>query len=111
MPAIRFLVLVLSKGRVVMQNIPLSTRALVRLATAAVNEQIAAIWNYKVQWSTATFDTELRTLEQQDTWLAAHSDAYPALVIVAGREVLAYGALAPYRARQPTAQPSKMPST
>jgi len=82
-----------------MQNIPLSTEAMVRLATAADNEQIAAIWNYEVQWTTATFDTELRTPEQQEAWLAAHSDAYPALVIVAGRKVLAYGALSPYRAK------------
>lgn len=52
-----------------------------------------------VQWSTATFDTELRTLEQQEAWLAAHSDAYPALVISADREVLGYGALSPYRAK------------
>ena len=82
-----------------MQNRPLSTGTLVRLATAADHAQIAAIWNYEVQWSNATFDVELRTPEQQDAWLAAHSDAYPVLVIVTGREVLAYGALSPYRAK------------
>jgi L-amino acid N-acyltransferase len=71
--------------------------ALVRPATVADNAQIAAIWNYEVQWSTATFDTELRTPTQQEAWLAAHSDAYPALVVVVDRDVLAYGALAPYR--------------
>jgi len=72
---------------------------LVRSATAADNTQIAAIWNEAVQWGTATFDTELRTPAQQEAWLTAHSDAYPALVIVANREVLAYGALSPYRAK------------
>lgn len=77
----------------------MSPGILVRSATAADNAQIAAIWNYEVQWSTATFETELRTPEQQEAWLAAHSDAYPALVIVADREVLAYGALSPYRAK------------
>ena len=80
-----------------MQHIPLHTGALVRLATAADNGQIAAIWNYEVQWSNATFDTQLRTPEQQEAWLATYNDAYPALVIVAEREVCAYGALAPYR--------------
>lgn len=99
MPAIRFLLWALPKGNVEMQNIPLTTGALVRLATAAENEQMAAIWNYEVQWSTATFDTELRMPEQQEAWLTAHSDAYPALVIVTGHEVLAYGALSPYRAK------------
>src|SRR5262245_16703353 len=80
-----------------MRNTPLQTGALVRLATAADNAQIATIWNYEVQWSTATFDTQLRTPEQQEAWLTAHGDAYPALVIVAEGEVCAYGALSPYR--------------
>lgn len=82
-----------------MQNISLRTGAIVRLATAAEHEQMMAIWNYEVQSSTATFDTELRTPEQQEAWLAAHSDAYPALVMMVDREVLGYGALSPYRAK------------
>ena len=82
-----------------MQNIPLPSGALVRLATAADNAQIMAIWNYEVQWGPATFDTALRTAEQQEAWLAAHSDAYPALVISTDREVLGYGALSAYRAK------------
>jgi L-amino acid N-acyltransferase YncA len=72
---------------------------LIRAATAADNAQIAAIWNDAVQRSTATFTTELRTPAQQEAWLAAHSDAYPALVIVVAQEVLAYGALSPYWAQ------------
>jgi len=77
----------------------MSTGAMVRVATGADNAQIAAIWNYEVQWSTATFDTELRTPAQQEAWLVAHSDVYPVLVIVVDREVLAYGVLSPYRAK------------
>jgi L-amino acid N-acyltransferase YncA len=67
--------------------------------SAADNTQIAALWNEAVPWSTATFETELRTPAQQEAWLTAHSDAYPALVLVADREVLASGALSPYRAK------------
>jgi phosphinothricin acetyltransferase len=73
--------------------------ALVRYATAADKAQIAASWNYEVPWSTATFDTELRTPAQQAAWLTAHSAAYPALVIVADYTVLAYGSLSPYQAK------------
>ena len=80
-------------------NISLETKATVRPATAADNEQIAAIWNYEVQWTNATFDTDLRTPEQQAAWLAAHSDAYPTIVIAMGQEVVAYGALSPYRTK------------
>jgi phosphinothricin acetyltransferase len=75
------------------------TQVTIRFATAADNTQIAAIWNYEVQWSTATFDTMLRTPEQQAEWLAAHNDAYPAIIIAIGQEVAAYGALSPYRTK------------
>src|SRR5262245_10907609 len=97
LPAI--VVAVVPQESVPMQNIPLRTGALVRLATVADNEQMRAIWNYEVQWSTATFDTALRTPAQQEAWLATHSDAYPALVISVDRAVLAYGALSAYRAK------------
>ena len=73
-----------------MQPIPLSTGALVRLATAADNEQIRAIWNYEMQWSNATFDAELRTLEQQEVWLAAHSE--PSVIATATTAMPAFRA-------------------
>src|SRR5262245_58293250 len=75
------------------------TQVTIRCATAADNAQIAAIWNYEVQWTTATFDTTPRTPEQQAEWLATHTDAYPAIVIALGQEVVAYGALSPYRTK------------
>lgn len=69
----------------------------VRDAVEADLDQIAAIWNHEVLWTDATTDTEPRDEVAQREWLARHTGAYPAIVAVAGDEVLAYGALSPYR--------------
>jgi phosphinothricin acetyltransferase len=72
---------------------------LVRLARASDNAPIAAIWNYEALATTATTDTEPRTGAAQRAWLRAHGAAYPVVVAADGDEVLAFGALAPYRPR------------
>jgi phosphinothricin acetyltransferase len=69
----------------------------VRDARPEDNHQIAAIWNHEVLRTDATTDTEPRDARAQREWLERHGGAYPALVAVAGDEVLAYGSLAPYR--------------
>lgn len=69
----------------------------VRDALEADLDQIAAIWNHEVLWTDATTDTEPRDGTARREWLARHPGAYPALVAVAGDEVLAYGSLSPYR--------------
>ena len=72
---------------------------MIRLARAADNAQIAAIWNHEAIGTAATTDTEPRSAEAQRAWLAAHTDEYPALVAAEGDEVVAFGGLAPYRAK------------
>lgn len=72
---------------------------MIRHARAADNPQIAAIWNHEALATAATTDTEPRGPEAQRAWLAAHTDDYPALVAAVGDEVVAFGALAPYRAK------------
>ncbi|MBI4172874.1 MAG: N-acetyltransferase [Actinobacteria bacterium] len=69
----------------------------VRDAVEADLDQIAAIWNHEVLWTDATTDTEPRDGVAQREWLVRHTGAYPAIVAVADDEVLAYGALSPYR--------------
>jgi L-amino acid N-acyltransferase len=73
--------------------------ALIRLAVASDSEAIAAIWNHAVLHTTATTDTEPRSLEAQRAWLAAHGPRHPVIVAVDGDEVVAFGALSPYRAK------------
>jgi L-amino acid N-acyltransferase len=71
----------------------------IRPATPRDNPAIAAIWNREVLETAATTDTEPRGPEAQQAWLAAHGPAYPVIVAVDGDEVVAFGALAPYRAK------------
>jgi len=69
----------------------------VRDAVEADADQIAAIWNHEVLWTDATTDTEPRDGRAQRERLARRTAAAPVIVAVAGKEVLAYGALGPYR--------------
>jgi L-amino acid N-acyltransferase YncA len=69
----------------------------IRPAVAADSEALAAIWNHEVLHTAATTDTEPRSLEAQHAWLAAHGPRHPVIVAVDGGEVVAFGALSPYR--------------
>jgi L-amino acid N-acyltransferase YncA len=70
---------------------------MVRAAVLADNAAIAAIWNHEVLHTPATTDTEPRSLAAQRAWLAAHGPRHPVIVGVDGDEVVAFGALSPYR--------------
>jgi phosphinothricin acetyltransferase len=71
----------------------------IRPATAADNPAIAAIWNREVLQSAATSDTEPRDPDAQRAWLAAHGPRHPVIVAAEGDEVVAFGALSPYRTK------------
>ncbi|MGE5623613.1 MAG: N-acetyltransferase family protein [Methanocella sp.] len=61
---------------------------------------VTEIYNAAVLTSTATFDTEPKTLDDRRAWLAAHGESHPVLVAVsAAGEVLAWGSLSPYSDR------------
>ena len=72
---------------------------MIRPATSRDNAAIAAIWNREVLATAATTDTEPRSAEVQAAWLAAHGPRYPVIVVEDGGEVVAFGALSPYRAK------------
>lgn len=61
---------------------------------------ITAIYNHAVLNSTATFDTEPKSLEDRRTWLAGHGEDLPILVALdeAG-EVAGWASLSPYSDR------------
>jgi phosphinothricin acetyltransferase len=71
----------------------------IRAAGPSDSQAIAAIWNREVMETTATSDTEPRTVEAQQAWLAAHGPRHPVIVAVDGDEVVAFGALSPYRTK------------
>jgi phosphinothricin acetyltransferase len=63
-------------------------------------EPIAAIYNYEVENTTATFDLVPRTIEAQREWLAARSGAFSAIVAYeSGAGVIGFAALSTYRDR------------
>lgn len=72
---------------------------MIRPATPADDEAIAAIWNHEVLHTSATTDTEPRGPEAQRAWLAAHGGRHPVIVAVESGEVVAFGALSPYRTK------------
>lgn len=72
---------------------------MIRPAAPSDSAAIAAIWNREVLETAATTDTEPRSVEAQQAWLAAHGRAHPVIVAVEGGEVVAFGALSPYRAK------------
>ena len=71
----------------------------IRPATPADNPAMAAIWNREVLQTAATSDTEPRAPEAQRAWLAAHGRRHPVIVAAEGDEVVAFGALSPYRTK------------
>ncbi len=71
----------------------------IRPATQRDAPTIAAIYNHYVRTSTATFDTQERSLPAQVAWLQDHADPYPALVAENADGVVAWGALSPWGTR------------
>jgi phosphinothricin acetyltransferase len=71
----------------------------VRGATAVDQRAILDIYNDAVLHSTATFDLEPRTWEEQQQWADEHRLPYRVLVAVVGETVAGWGSLSPFRAR------------
>ncbi|HLN51672.1 MAG TPA: GNAT family N-acetyltransferase [Thermoplasmata archaeon] len=60
---------------------------------------IAAIYNEAVRLTTATFDTEPRSLADQVSWLERHDAKYPVLVAELEGAVAGWAALSPWSER------------
>ena len=71
----------------------------IRPATDADAAAIAAIYNHYIRTSTATFDTEEKSVEDRLAWLGEHGGAYPVLVAEDGGEVVAWGSLSKWGTR------------
>src|SRR5262249_53011839 len=76
-----------------------ASAVVIRPATPGDNEAIAAIWNHEVLETAATTATDPRGPAAHRAWLTAHGPAPPVIVAVDGGEVVAFGALSPYRAK------------
>jgi len=68
-------------------------------ATEHHQEAIMSIYNDAILNSTATFDTEPRTIEKQLAWFKAHKTNHPILVAIENEEVLGWASLSPWSDR------------
>jgi phosphinothricin acetyltransferase len=71
----------------------------IRPATVDDCPAINDIYNYYVRTDTCTYQTEPDTLAERQAWLARHGGAHPVLVAEQAGEVVAWGALSPFRPR------------
>jgi phosphinothricin acetyltransferase len=72
----------------------------VRNATLHDAAAIAEIYNQGIEDRVATYETELRSAEQQQAWLQAIADRYPAVVADIDGEIVGWAGAGPYRARE-----------
>jgi L-amino acid N-acyltransferase len=74
-------------------------RPTIRDATGKDLAAINTIYNYYVENSTCTYQTEPDTLEERAEWFAAHGAKHPVIVAEWDGEVVGWGSLSPFRGR------------
>lgn len=65
----------------------------IRPATNSDIPEITAIYNDAIQNTTATFDTEVKTEEQQEKWFNEHGEKHPVLVAEDQGKVVGWASL------------------
>lgn len=72
---------------------------MIRRAELPDAEPIAEIYNEAIQTTTATFDTEPKTVAERAQWLQAHDERHPVLVAVADSVVVGWASLSRWSER------------
>lgn len=65
----------------------------IRRAVLADAAAIAAIYNEAISTTTATFDTEPKSVDERTQWLQSHDERHPVLVAVLDGQVVGWAAL------------------
>jgi phosphinothricin acetyltransferase len=76
-----------------------SADVFIRRAVLSDVPAITAIYNDAVLTTTATFDTEPKSVEERADWLSAHDDRHPVLVAVIGDDVVGWACLSKWSDR------------
>jgi L-amino acid N-acyltransferase YncA len=71
----------------------------IRRATLVDAGAIADIYNEAILTTTATFDTEPKTVQEREQWLQSHDERHPVLVAVGGGRVIGWAALSSWSDR------------
>jgi phosphinothricin acetyltransferase len=72
----------------------------IRVATVADAAAIAEIYNQGIEDRVATYETELRSAEDQQAWLRSIDGRYPAVVAHIDDEIVGWAGAGPYRTRE-----------
>ena len=74
----------------------------IHLRTASVEDAgaIAEIYNQGIEDRVATFETELRSAEDQQAWLRSITGCYPVVVAESDGEIIGWAGAGPYRNRE-----------
>jgi phosphinothricin acetyltransferase len=73
---------------------------MIRPAAAGDAASIAAIYNQGIAERASTFETALRSTEDQLAWLTSHGERYPVVVAETGGKVVGWAAVSPYSPRE-----------
>ena len=76
-----------------------SADSFIRRAVTDDVPAITAIYNDAVLTTTATFDTEPKSIEERTAWLSAHDERHPVLVAVIGSDVVGWACLSKWSDR------------
>ncbi len=71
----------------------------IRLATESDQQAIMEIYNDAVQNTTATFDTEPRSLQSQMEWFRKHKKNHPVFIAEENNRVVGWASLSPWSDR------------
>ncbi len=71
----------------------------IRRATLKDLDAITEIYNDAIVKTSATFDTEPKTLREQEAWFKHHDEKHPILVAVEGQLVVGWASLSPWSDR------------
>ncbi len=71
----------------------------IRPATQKDLPRITDIYNEAIKNTTATFDTELKSLEEQQKWFDAHDKNHPVLVVIENDITIGWGSLSKWSDR------------
>ena len=73
----------------------MSTKELVSIRRAEPSDvpEITAIYNEAILTTVATFDTELKTVEERTQWLQSHDERHPVIVALVDGRVVGWSSL------------------